>query len=380
VDQRVCSRCHALQPSRDAFSPGQAIDRGDSRIVIDAQIGSGGMGVVWRAWVFRRPGTPGSDAPEPVALKVLRVPAVPRASRQQELHEKARDLFVREGASLERLSHPNVLGFRDLFEHAGALVLVTEYVDGDTLEAVIARHTTRYQQAGSDPTSSRLPGLPLLRAWYYFEQLLGALAAVHALGIVHRDIKPSNVFLRRDGIVKLGDFGIARLAGGPTTAATGEFAPGTGAYMSPEQVLSQPVDARSDLYSAGAVLYEMLSGRTPFEKDKPEFLIRKDQVEETPPGIRAFLPQAPEVLEGMLARALAKAPAERFQSALEMGDAFRAGLGLPDAGQWHAQRDIAKAAERMKTEAMSAPADEHRMHTLREFVVRSYKTDRLGSL
>jgi serine/threonine-protein kinase len=349
--------------------------------VVDAQIGSGGMGVVWRGWVFRPPGTPGADAPEPVALKVLRLPPA-RASRAEEAHEKARELFLREGGALERLSHPNVVGYRDLFEYGGALVLSTEYVDGDTLDAVIARQLARYQQSGGVPQGGRLPGLPLLRAWYYFEQLLGALAAVHALGFVHRDIKPSNVFVRRDGIVKLGDFGIARLAGGPTTSMTGEYAPGTSAYMSPEQVLSRPVDARSDLYSAATVLYEMLCGETPFAKDRPDFLVRKDQVEAVPPPIRTHLSQAPEVLDSLLARALAKSPDHRFQSALEMGDTFRAGLGLPDGAEWKAQREIARTAHDMRDEsphAQTPAGTQQRLVTLREFVVRSYKTQVIGS-
>ncbi len=302
--------------------------------------------------------------------------------------EKARELFVREGAALERLSHPNVVGYRDLFEHGGALVLATEYVDGDTLEAVIGRQVARYRQAagGASPgqMAGRLPGLPLLRAWYYFEQLLGALAAIHALGIVHRDVKPSNVFIRRDGIVKLGDFGIARLLQAarrrPPRASS---APGTGAYMSPEQVLSQPVDARSDLYSAGIALYEMLSGQTPFARDRAEFLVRKDQVEATPPPIRTVLHQASlRCSMGSLSRALAKAPEQRFQSALEMGDAFRAGLGLPDAAEWHAQRDIARTALELKDggpTSRTAAGTEGRLATLRDVVVRSYKTERIGS-
>ncbi len=387
LDQRVCPQCRALQPTRDAIAPGAAIDRGDARIVIDAQIGSGGMGVVWRAWVFRPPGTPAAEAPEPVALKVLRAPTSSGTGRGHEGYQTARELFVREGASLERLSHPNIVAFRDLFEHAGALLLATEYVDGDTLEAVIGRQVARHDRTHAGPRSSRLPrlpALPLLRAWYYFEQILGALAAIHALGMVHRDVKPSNVFVRRDGLVKLGDFGIARLAGGPTTTLTGEFAPGTGAYMSPEQVMSQPVDARSDVYSAGIVLYEMLSGQTPFGKDRPEFLVRKDQVEAAPPPIRALLPQAPEALDALLARALAKAPEHRYQSVLEMGDAFRSGLGLADAAEWHAQREIARIAGMAQESAggqvgRSSPAAEQQLATLREFVVRSYKTEKMGS-
>jgi serine/threonine-protein kinase len=152
--------------------------------------------------------------------------------------------------------------------------------------------------------------------------------------------------------------------------------------MSPEQVLSRPVDARSDLYSAATVLYEMLSGETPFEKDRPDFLVRKDQVEAVPPPIRVHLPQAPESLDSLLARALAKSPEHRFQSALEMGDAFRGGLGLSEGAEWKAQREIARTAHDLRdpgTPSQASAGAEQRLVTLREFVVRSYKTERIGS-
>jgi serine/threonine-protein kinase len=219
--------------------------------------------------------------------------------------------------------------------------------------------------------------MPFLRAWHYFQQLLGALAAAHALGVVHRDIKPSNVLVRRDGLVKLGDFGIARVSGTTSLAATREFAPGTGAYMSPEQVLSQPVDGRSDLYSAATVLYEMLAGRTPFGSDQGEFLVRKDQVDAIPPPIRSVLPQAPPVLDTLFSRALAKDPAERFLDAIEMGDAFRIALGIVESPEWRAQEEIARTA---KTIADGGGAgaetldEEKRIRTLLDFVARRYKT------
>jgi serine/threonine protein kinase len=380
-EQRVCPHCSSLQPAREVFAPGATIDRGDTRIVIDARIGEGGMGVVWRAWVFRAPGTAGAGSPEPVALKVLRPQAMMRPG--------VRELFLREASALGRLSHPNVVGFQELFEHEGCLVLAIEYVDGDTLEAIVARHVARARLSGAHG----LPGMPLLRAWYYFQQLLGALAAIHALRIVHRDVKPSNVLVRRDGLVKLGDFGIVRFADAPLTAATQELAPGTGEYMSPEQVLSQPVDARTDLYSAAIVLYEMLTGRTPFAGGRAEFLVRRDQVDARPPPIRAFLPQAPPIVDVLFARALAKNPAERFESAIEMGDAFRAALALPDSPEWRAQADIASAArtivDTLEPDSADAPqsqgaqsvrtAQNKKIATLREFVAYRYKTMKLDS-
>jgi len=268
---------------------------------------------------------------------------------------------------------------------ASPLVLAMEYVVGDTLEEVIARHVARAQLAGSGV----LPGMAFRRAFYYFEQLLGALAATHALGMVHRDVKPSNVLIRQDGILKLTDFGIARLAtsalAAPTQAAqTSGFAAGTGAYMSPEQVLSQPLDGRSDLYAAALVLYEMLSGQQPFYRPgDTEFVIRQRQVEMPVPPIRTWLAQAPPALDALFARALAKDPAYRFASAIDMGNAFRVGLGLPDNPGWEAQQAFALAATHSQIEPTpSEPAhqaQQNRMATLREFVVKGYQTLKLDA-
>jgi serine/threonine-protein kinase len=157
--------------------------------------------------------------------------------------------------------------------------------------------------------------------------------------------------------------------------------------MSPEQVLSRPVDGRSDLYSAATVFYEMLAGRTPFAADRGEFLVRTDQVATPPPPIRTWLPQAPPVLDALFARALAKEPAARFESAIEMGDAFREALGLPETPEWLAQADIALAAKSMAAAskagaagAKHAATNERNLATLREFVAHSYKTIKLASM
>ena len=389
----VCPHCRSLQPSRmktRALGPGTQIDRGYGKIVVDSRIGSGAMGTVYRAWLFWDPKGPrGQEKPTPLALKQLK----PQASIQPEL----RAFFQNEAEALQLLEHPNVVRFHELFTWTPTLtgavspmraaspsmlppspsggaalapILAMEYVDGDTLESVIARNVARSQLAGA----ASLPGLAFQRAWYYFQQLLGALAATHALGIVHRDVKPSNIMIRRDGIVKLTDYGIAHLVRpmhNLNAPSPQELAPGTGAYMSPEQVLGHAVDGRSDLYSAGIVLYEMLSGRPPFlPSEKSEFALRMDQVETAAPPIRSLVPQAPPVLDQLFDRALAKSPAARFSSAIEMGEAFRAAFGLPSTPAWQAQGEIAQVV----LGAANPAARAQKLATLRNVVKKEYRT------
>jgi eukaryotic-like serine/threonine-protein kinase len=384
----VCPRCRSLQPSRASFrvlGPGTHIDRGYGKIVVDARIGSGAMGTVFRAWLFWDPSGPrGNDPPVPLALKQLK----PQAAIQPEV----RAFFQNEAEALRLLAHPNVVRFHELFTWSPTLsgpppaphgaprglapgppplpILAMEFVDGDTLEDVIARNVARARLAGP----GALPGLTFQRAWYYFQQLLGALAATHALGIVHRDVKPSNIMIRRDGIVKLTDYGIAHLVA-PTHGAQppgpSELAPGTGAYMSPEQVLGRPLDGRSDLYSACIVLYEALAGRPPFlPSEKSEFALRMDQVETPPPALRTFVPQAPPVLEALFERGLAKAPEQRFGSAIELGEVFRAAFDLPSTPAWRAQGEIAEVVRLGPPDARRA----EKLATLRQLVAKEYRT------
>jgi serine/threonine protein kinase len=370
---RICPSCRTLQPLAIHHGPvgdGTTIDLGYGRIVVQTRIGEGGMGVVWRAWLFYAPSHPrAKEKPIPVALKMLK----PQASIQNEM----RLLFFNEADALRSLSHPNIVRFYDFFEWGTSLALAMEFAEGDTLDEVISRHLARAQLSGK----GALPGMPFRRAWYYFQQLLGALAATHALSIVHRDVKPSNILIRRDGIVKLSDFGIAHLVRNGLERETGGggIVPGTGAYMSPEQVLSQPVDARSDLYSAAIVFYEMLAGRPPFlSEDKTEFVVRQEQVQATPPRFRTLVRQAPRELDALFARALAKDAAHRFHSAIEMGDAFRVALHLDDTPEWRAQAEIAKQAPEPE-EPAEKTAREVRLATLREFVALGYKTANMAS-
>ncbi len=306
-------------------------------------IGEGGMGTVFKGWLYYNPQGPRAGTqPHPVAIKVLHPLLIAR--------QYIRQLFVGEAIALRRLSHPNIVRFFELVEPPGQLALVLELVEGDSLDKVIGRQISRAQKGGS------LPGLPFARAWHYFEQLLGALAATHELGIVHRDVKPANLLIRTDGLCKLTDFGIARL---PADVArrSGGMQPGTGAYMAPEQVLGRDLDGRSDLYSASIVLYEMITGRTPFDDEtRSELMVRAAQVEEVVPPVRLYLPQAPPVLDLLFARALAKEPAHRFANAVELGNAFRTALGLPVTTGWQAQQAFAKHATGIVAQVTPEPA------------------------
>jgi serine/threonine-protein kinase len=343
------------------------------------------MGTVFRAWLFWDPnGARGKEKPVPLALKQLN----PRAMVQPEL----RAFFQNEAEALRVLQHPNVVGFHEMFTYSPTLVgapglsdpnrasaqllppiLAMEFVEGDTLEDVIARNVARAQLARS-PT----PGLRFDRAWYYLQQALGALAAGHALGIVHRDVKPSNILIRRDGIVKMTDYGIAHLvhpAHGERAPSPQELAPGTGAYMSPEQVLGRPLDGRSDLYSAAIVLYETIAGRPPFlPSEKSEFALRMDQVETPHPPIRSFVPVADIAVEQCMWKALQKDPSQRFQSAIEMGDAFRSAFGIPSTPEWRALGEYAAIAREGST---LEPVRAQKLATLRHIVAQAYRTQPL---
>ena len=341
---RFCPSCGAPAPAQipaPTTGPGARLDLGWAQVVVADLIGDGGMGVVYRGWIYYNPRGPNAGTPaHPVAVKVLHPLMTARAF--------VRKLFVGEATALQRLNHPNVVHFFALVEAPGQLALIIEFVDGEALDNVIARRAPRARGTGE-------PCLPFMRAWHYFEQLLGALAATHELGIIHRDVKPGNILIRRDGLSKLTDFGIARL---PADEArrSGGIQPGTGAYMSPEQVLGRDLDGRSDLYSAAIVLYEALTGFTPFDDgEKSELMVRASQVDDTPPPITQFIRGAPPVLDLLFARALAKNPDHRYPSAIELGNAFCQALGIPETPGWKAQREFARRATGMVPAAMVPP-------------------------
>jgi serine/threonine-protein kinase len=294
------------------------------------------MGVVYRGWLYYNPAGRFANAPpHPLALKVLHplIRGRPRAER----------LFRHEAEILGQLSHPNVVHCFGLYEHEGELCIAMELVHGESLAELISRAAAR---------GGPLPRLPFAQAWHYLAQLLGALESLHALGIVHRDVKSANVLIRTDDIAKLTDFGIARL---PAELAkqSGGMAPGTGAYMAPEQVMGQTLDARADLYAAGIVMFEMLTGTTPFDSpDRTELAVRAAQLDEAPPPITRVVPGSPPALDLVFARALAKHRDLRYDSARALGEAFRTALGMPSSAGWNAQAELSRVA---KTLSMALP-------------------------
>jgi serine/threonine-protein kinase len=256
---------------------------------IGEQIGEGGMGAVFKGFDLM--------LEREVAIKVLR----PELAHQPQVVER----FRAEAVTLARLNHPQIATLYSFLRHGDDFLMVMEFVRGETLEAVIHRQGA----------------IPLARALGWFGQVLEAMAHAHGLGIVHRDLKPSNLMLAETGAIKVMDFGIARLLSSARMTQTGRIV-GTIEYMSPEQIRGQEADGRADLYSLGIVLYEMLTGQVPF-RSHSEYELMRAQVEDPPPPPRTFAAHLPSSIEQVILGALAKHPAERFQTAAE----FRAALG-----------------------------------------------------
>jgi tRNA A-37 threonylcarbamoyl transferase component Bud32 len=247
--------------------------------ILERELGHGGMGSVYEA----RHATLRTRA----AVKVL--------SAGLESEESFRQRFHREAELQAQLRHPNVARVLDYLEDAGRWFLVIEYVDGGSLADRLARGEK----------------VPRQQAIAWARQALTGLAHAHQNGIVHRDIKPANLLIGANGEIVVMDFGIARSDAAPGLTATGVTV-GTPHYMSPEQIVAPDrVDRRSDIYSLGIVLYELLAGRKPFDAGS-QFAILHAHVSEPPPPLRAIDPAIPSDLESIVMRALAKNPNDRF--------------------------------------------------------------------
>jgi predicted Ser/Thr protein kinase len=235
--------------------------------------------------------------------------------------------FEREARAVAALRHPHIVQVYDFDVAEDRPYMVMEYVDGETLKDMLERQAA----AGALPAPEEAARI--------FHQVAAALDYAHRSGMLHRDIKSANVLLDRAGSAYLTDFGLARLlCGGETQlTATGTLI-GTPAYMSPEQGKGLELTPASDIYSLGVVLYELFTGRVPFEADTPWGVIEKHVSAPLPP-LCSVQPELPSALEEVLARALAKDPAERFKTPLEMAGAVDRALGLavaavvPEAGE-----------------------------------------------
>jgi tRNA A-37 threonylcarbamoyl transferase component Bud32 len=268
---------------------------GNYRLV--EKLGEGGMGTVYL----------GVDVmlERKVAIKML----LPEIASQQDIVER----FRAEAVTLARLNHPSVATLFNFFREGNQYFMVMEYVPGRTLETVI-------RESGA---------LPVDRAVAVMSKVLDGIEHAHELGVQHRDLKPANIMLLDSGAVKVMDFGIARLLGAARMTRSGRIV-GTLEYLAPERVRGQEGDVRSDLYSMGIVLYEMLTGRLPFTSDSDYDLMRA-QLEAPPPRMEALGARVPPAIDAAVMRALAKNPDERFPNAAEFRAALE-GVALPASG------------------------------------------------
>jgi serine/threonine protein kinase/Tol biopolymer transport system component len=274
------------------------------RYEIRSHIGSGGMGEVYLAQ--------DTQLRRPVAIKLL-----PESFTRDEdrVHR-----FEQEAYAASALNHPNILTIYEIGEINSTHFIAMEYVEGVTLRQHITRsHVSDGQAAGA--------GIKLGEVLDIAIQIASALSASQAAGIAHRDIKPENIMVRRDGYVKVLDFGLAKLAERPQadteapTRALVNTSPGavmgTVNYMSPEQAKGQPVDARSDIWSLGVVIYEMITGRLPFEGPTSSHVVVAI-LEKEPPLLARYLSGVLEALEWIVTKALTKDQEDRYQTAREM--------------------------------------------------------------
>ncbi len=290
---------------------------------ITEKIGEGGMGAVFK----------GVDLmlEREVAIKMLR----PELASQPQVVER----FRSEAVTLAKLNHPNIATLYSFIRQGEDFFMVMEYVEGETLDSLVRR--TGAMECG--------------HAISLFCQALEGIGRAHKLGIVHRDIKPANIMLmREDGSIKVMDFGIARMLGSARMTRQGNIV-GTIEYMSPEAIQGNESDARSDIYSAGILLYEMVTGRVPFASDT-EFGLMMAQIQEAPPPPRSFAPQIPEAVEDAIMRALAKNPAARFQTASEFRDALQKSLATSPVDKQFEERRPAVPPTRLGQGVSTNPA------------------------
>ena len=295
------------------------------RYEIRSKIGEGGMGEVYLAQ--------DTKLDRKVAVKILPADLAANQDRMRR--------FVQEAKAASALNHPNIITIYEVDETESGHFIATEFIDGETLR----EHERRSSLALNESLDVAI-------------QIAGALMAAHDAGIVHRDIKPENVMMRRDGIIKVLDFGLAKLVGPSAGATDSEAATramvntgpgvvmGTMNYMSPEQARGVELDARTDIWSLGVVLYEMVTGHVPFEGTTSSDVIARI-LEREPAPLARFTRDAPEALEWIVSKALSRDRGERYQTAREM---------LADLKKLRRRLDLNSEMERSVAPEVSAGA------------------------
>ncbi len=273
------------------------------RYAVEVELGHGGMAVVFLAQ--------DSKHHRAVAIKVLRPELVAALGPER---------FLREIAIAARLTHPRILPLYDSGEADGFLYYVTPYIEGESLRDRLARERQ----------------LPIEDAVAITRQVVSALSHAHSHDVVHRDIKPENILLQGEEVM-VADFGIARAitaAGGEKLTETG-IAVGTPAYMSPEQAMAEPtLDGRSDVYSLGCVLYEMLAGEPPYTGPTAGAILARRLTDPVPP-LHTVRETVPAKVERAIEKALAKVPADRFATATQFAEALgQSRARLPRVSRW----------------------------------------------
>jgi eukaryotic-like serine/threonine-protein kinase len=272
------------------MEPGTRISHYD----IAEKLGQGGMGVVYKAWDHK--------LRRMVALKFLPAPAAGDGAQAARFHQEA--------LAVSALNHPNIATIYDIEEADGHPFLALEYLPGGTLQSALEQLRSAGQQ------------ISLQQGLAYAIQIAEALAHAHRNGVIHRDVKTANVMFAQSGAVKLTDFGLAKTAESSGVTRTGTVM-GTPATMSPEQARGLKTDERSDIFSAGAVLFELFTGRLPFQGDNPAAVLYQ-VVHEEAPALSRFRPGIPPALEQIVSKALKKDPAERYQTAAGLASDLRA--------------------------------------------------------
>jgi hypothetical protein len=261
------------------------------RYQIEAEIGRGAMGVVYRAR-------------DPKIDRLVAIKTISLAGQQPEDEQAYRERFVQEARAAGRLSHPGIVAIFDAGEDSDTHepYLVMEYVAGEPLSKILAGNGHK---------------LPLSDALQFAHEIAEALDYAHSQGVIHRDIKPANILITDEGRAKIADFGVARLNQALVTH-TGQIF-GSPAYMAPEQLSGGAADARSDLFSLGVMLYSMITGFRPFQGNSAETVCFKVMNTEPVP-VTSFQHDVPPELDAIMARAIAKDPVDRYQSGAEMAE------------------------------------------------------------